>query len=48
MLQLIDRLLSGVIKRDKPWEWVGLVVVIVMLVAAMIVSGNAMAQIILQ
>jgi len=37
-----------VIKKNKPWEWVALVVVVLKLVAAMIVSGNAMAQIIMQ
>jgi len=43
-----DKLLEGVIKRDKPLEWVLLVIVVMALIASMIISGNAIAQIIMQ
>lgn len=38
---MIDRLLGGVIKTDKPWEWVALAVVVLMLVGSAIISGYA-------
>ena len=39
---------SKMIHKNKPWEWVLLAIVVLMYASAIIISGNAVAQLILQ